>query len=128
MKKIYILALFLISSLALNADSLNIQDSRIFDKIIKEQLGNFEPAYKITIAVNITIDEDGEFSYEILNDSSIEGFKDDLEKFLDTKTDTKFPTFKNQKTTMKVEFTPKDLTKMQEDKYNKYPYDHKRKY
>lgn len=128
MKKTYILALFLISSLSLKADSLNIQDSKIFNKIMKEQLGNFEPAYKITIAVNITIDEDGEFSYEILNDSSIEGFKYELERFLDTKIDTKFPTFKNQKTTMKIEFTPKDLTKTQEDKYKKNPYNEKRKY
>lgn len=99
-------------------DTININSDRTFYKLVEDQIGEFKSSYKLSIAVRITIDEDGDFSYEFLNDSDIDGFQDELERFLDEKTSVKFPTLKGKTTKFKKVFTPDDLIKDDSKKPN----------
>lgn len=117
MKKLIFIALFLQTIFA--NETININSDRTFYKLVEDQIGEFKTFYKLSIAVEITIDEDGEFSYEILNDTDIEGFKDELEKFLEEKTSIKFPTLKGKTTKFKKYFTPKDIVKDDSKNFDK---------
>lgn len=99
-------------------DTININSDRTFYKLVEDQIGEFKSSYKLSIAVRITIDEDGDFSYEFLNDSDIDGFQDELERFLDEKTSIKFPTLKGKTTKFIKVFTPDDIIKDDSKKPN----------
>ncbi|BAK73433.1 MAG: TonB C-terminal domain-containing protein [Arcobacter sp.] len=120
MKKVLliIICIYVVSNLYAREENININDQRIYNKLISDQLSQLNINYKLSIDVNITIDEDGYFSYSILNTSDIEGFNDKLEKFLDEQTRKKFPTFRNQPFTTKITFIPEDINLPSKDKFH----------
>lgn len=111
MKKLLftLFSLFLTLNLYARNENINIDNPKTYAKVIGDQLSDFKSKYKLSINVNITIDEDGSLSYQILNESDVEDFQKQLEDFLDEQARKKFPTLNNQSYTTTITFIPQDL-------------------